>query len=415
MVNTFYGLMEYVIITIIAVVDWIFDRVIGIFSPILPNSVTNFILWIYDGLTSPPLINFYTITLGIILILVVTIVNAIMLIWVERKFIARLMDRRGPTEVGYAGLLQNIADGIKLFTKEVITPKKADKSGYLIAPIVYIGTSCLLLVAIPWYDGFTVGIFDISAGVLLIFAIFSLAPFMIFIAGWASNNKFTLIGGMRSAAQMISYEIPLMLSLVSVIILAGSFSLTNIVHAQSSMWFAVLQPIGFIVFLTAIIAEVERIPFDIPEAEAELVEGWFTEYGSMRFALIMFTEYIRGYAGAAIAVSLFLGGWSGPFLPGIVWFFIKVYLVFMLFVWVRASLPRVRIDQLLNVSWKRLLPLSLIAIITSVVMLELKLLGWSIAIISLVSLAIFGIVILGLFLSSKTWGRETQDLRRMES
>lgn len=315
-----------------------------------------------------------------IIILAITLLNVIMLIWVERKFIARLMDRRGPMIAGYAGLLQNIADGIKLFLKEDIIPKKADKKVFLLGPIILLGSSFLILVALPLSDRFYVGTMDI--GIVFIFAIFSLGPFAIFIAGWGANNKYTLIGGMRSAAQLISYEIPLIFSMIAIVILVGSFSLIDIVNKQEHYIFIILQPIAFVVFITAILAEVERIPFDLPEAEAELVEGWTTEYGGIKFGLILFTEYIRGYIGCALITILFLGGWRTPIfdyffgssflslIPELV-FLAKVYLVFMLFVWIRAALPRVRIDQLLNIGWKRMLPLALIGILLSIILLSI--------------------------------------------
>lgn len=324
-----------------------------------------------DFLISPTVLHAATVLAQVVLVLVIALVNVIMMIWVERKFFARIMDRRGPTEVGFMGLLQNIADALKLFTKEVITPKSADKKAYLIAPIIYIATSLMVLAILPMSD--RLFITEVEGGLLLLFAIFTLAPFLIFIAAWAQNNKYCLIGGMRSAAQMISYEIPLMLSVVGVILIVGSFSIAEIVNAQTSYWFIIPQFLGFFIFLIGVLAEVERIPFDLPEAEAELVEGWTTEYGSIRFGLIMFTAYIRGYVGCALAVTLFLGGWNGPFLPPEVWFFIKVYIVFILFVWIRSASPRIRIDQLLNLGWKRLLPLALVNIVIAVVLVTV---GW---------------------------------------
>jgi NADH-quinone oxidoreductase subunit H len=339
--------------------DFIYDFLAGLAAwtdTFLPSQL--------DFIISPTALHAATVLAEAVLILVIALLNVIMMIWVERKFIARLMDRRGPTQVGFAGLLQNIADALKLFTKEVITPEDADKRAYIIAPIIYIGTSVIVLAIIPLSENFVVA--NVEGGLLLLFAIFTLAPFLLFVASWAQNNKYCLIGGMRSAAQMISYEVPLMLSVVGVVIMVGSFSITEIVSAQNNYWFIIPQFLGFIIFLIGVLAEVERIPFDLPEAEAELVEGWTTEYGGIRFGLIMFTEYLRGYVGCALAVTLFLGGWNGPFLPPEAWFFIKVYIVFMVFIWVRASAPRIRIDQLLNVGWKRLLPLALINIVIAV-------------------------------------------------
>jgi NADH-quinone oxidoreductase subunit H len=298
----------------------------------------------------------------------------ITMIWQERKTLGRMMDRRA-TMVGPLGYLQNIADGLKTFLKEIIIPESADAAIYNLVPVIFIGTSILLLVSIPLSQGFYAS--NSSIGLILVFAIFCIAPFAVLLGGWASNNKYTLIGGMRAAAQIIAYEIPLILSVVGVVILSGSLSLQGIVaYQQSHIWLIVPQIIGFIVFIVAIVAEVERIPFDLPEAEAELVEGWGTEYGGMRFGLFMLSEYFRGYAGAALAVLLFLGGWSGPFpniIPEEAWFLLKVFLLFFVFIWLRVALPRVRTDQILNIGWKRLLPLAVVNIFIAI---AFKTLGW---------------------------------------
>ncbi len=307
-------------------------------------------------------------------IMVIALLNVVMMIWVERKFIARLMDRRGPTEVGFAGLLQNVADGLKLFLKEVIHPQGTDRFVYAMSLVLYIGSSVTVLALVPMSDRFFMA--DVQGGVFMIFAIFTLAPFFIFVAAWSQNNKFSLIGGMRSAAQMISYEIPLMLSVVGVVLMAGSLSISTIVHAQQSIWFIIPSFLGFFIFIIGMLAEVERTPFDLPEAEAELVEGWTTEFGSIRFGLIMFVAYLRGYVGCALAVFLFFGGWNGvllEYIPPEVWFMGKVYILFMIWVWLRASVPRIRIDQLLEIGWKRLLPLAFVNIIVAVIFFEM---GW---------------------------------------
>lgn len=320
----------------------------------------------------PGVISFLTIFAESLILFIVGFLVAITMIWQERKTLGRLMDRRGAMVVGPAGYFQNIADGLKTFLKETIIPENVERTAYKWAPVIMIGSSLLLLVAIPLSDRFFVA--DLDAGLLFIFAVFSITPFAILLGGWASNNKYTLIGGMRSAAQLISYEVPLLLSMVGIVLLAGSLNLADIVHAQEqSVWFIIPQLIGFIVFMIAIVAEVERIPFDLPEAEAELVEGWWTEYGGMRFGLLMLAEYFRGYAGAAVGVLLFLGGWSGPFLPPEIWFLIKVFIVFFVFIWIRGSLTRVRVDQILNIGWKRLLPLSIINLIVAV---AFKTMGW---------------------------------------
>ncbi|HDP96638.1 MAG TPA: NADH-quinone oxidoreductase subunit NuoH [Euryarchaeota archaeon] len=338
---------------------------------LIPGSIGEAFDSLGDWLASPGVMRIFTILMEIILLIVVALLNVVTLIWIERKLLARFWDFRGPFYVGPLGYFQNFADGLKFFLKQIITPIKADKFSYFIAPVIFIGSSILILGTIPIGPEF--GITDegtpVPGSVILAFAIFAVAPFSILVAGWAENNKFTLIGGMRSAAQMMSYEIPLLLSVASVIVLAGSFSFVDVVEAQADMWYAVPLFIGFLVFLVCIVAEVERIPFDLPEAEAELVEGWTTEYSGMRFGFFMMTEYVRGYAGCAIAAALFLGGWNGPaIIPDEFWFLIKAYMVFVIFVWIRASLPRIRTDQILDLGWKRLLPLAMLNLVIAVVL-----------------------------------------------
>jgi NADH-quinone oxidoreductase subunit H len=246
---------------------------------------------------------------------------------------------------------------------------------YNAAPVIIIGTSLFLFVTIPYSPGFYAS--DSSLSLILTFAIFSIAPFAVLLGGWASNNKFTIIGGMRAAAQIIAYEVPLLLSVVGVVILTGSLSLYDIViYQETHIWLFIPMFIGFGVFLISMVAEVERVPFDLPEAEAELVEGWGTEYGGMRFGLIMMSEYARGFVGSALATLLFLGGWIGPFpevIPAGLWFLGKVFFVFFLFIWIRGALPRVRTDQILAIGWKRLLPLAVVNIFIAI---AFKTLGW---------------------------------------
>jgi len=351
-----YTLVEMIVTWLVGIVNWILDW-IGLHG-------------LADWLGSDPVIEFLTMLGEAIVVLVVGLIIAITMIWQERKTLGRLMDRRG-TMVGPLGYFQQIADGLKTFLKEIILPDAADESGYNWAMVILIGSSVLLVGLIPFSDRFFLA--NTEAGLILLFAVFSLAPFGILIGGWASNNKYTLIGGMRSAAQLIAYEVPLLLSVSGVVLLAGSLNFSEIVAAQDSMWFAIPQIVGFVVFMVAIVAEVERIPFDLPEAEAELVEGWGTEYGGLRFGLIMLAEYLRGYAGCAAATILFLGGWNGPFLPPEVWFLIKVFIVFFVFIWIRGSFFRVRTDQILNIGWKRLLPLAMINLVIAV---ALKMVGW---------------------------------------
>jgi len=330
-----------------------------------------------DWLGSAPVLNIFAILVEItIMILFSTILNLLIVLWIERKMYGRLQDRRGIMLAGPwlkgiqkgTGFLQNVADGLKLFQKENITPEKADKWMFHAAPALIVASSILIFAALPFSEGFLVA--NLDAGIVFIMAAFSLTPMAILIGGWASNNKYTLLGGMRSAAQMMSYEIPILLSIVGVVILASTLNPIRIVEAQQEPsflgmpnWYIIPQFLGLIIFLISMVAEVERIPFDIPEAEAELVEGWTTEYGGIRFGLIYMIKWLRTFAGAALVTLLFLGGWDGPILPQEIWFLLKTYVVFIVFVWITWSLPRVRIDQILNIGWRRLLPLSLINII----------------------------------------------------
>ncbi len=302
------------------------------------------------------------------IVLAFSMVNVLVFIWWERKLLGRFMDRRGAMHVGYAGLLQNLADGLKLFRKQPFAPKDADEMGYYFGPTAYLVFSMAILGFLPISFGVSGGLVPLS--LLVALALFSFAPLFIFIASWSSNNKYSLIGGMRTAAQLVAYEIPLLLAVVAVVALTGSFDINTIVGDQASYgWFALPLLLGLIIFFIAMLAEVERIPFDLPEAEAELVEGWSTEYGGMLFAFTMLGDYVRALIGSYLIVLLFLGGWSMPWglsnypLAGLVFFQVKTYIVFAIFIWVRASLPRVRTDQLLQIGWKRMLPLAMANII----------------------------------------------------
>ena len=314
------------------------------------------------------------------ILLAASMINTIVLIWWERKLLGRFMDRRGAMHVGYAGLLQNFADGLKLFRKHTFKPAEADTLGFFSGPTAYMVTSMILFGVLPISTGWNSGSLPLS--LLLALAIFSFAPLFIFVSAWSSNNKYSLMGGMRSAAQMIAYEVPLLLAVVAVVIVSGSFDLTTIVAEQQNYWFWGPLFLALVVFVAGMLAEMERIPFDLPEAEAELVEGWNTEYGGMLFAFFMLADYLRGLVGSFLVVLLFLGGWTMPSwvpgaltnfpLAGIFWFLVKTYLVFGLFVWIRASLPRVRTDQLLRVGWNRMIPLSLAAVFLAAALVTVK-------------------------------------------
>ncbi|HXW66367.1 MAG TPA: complex I subunit 1 family protein [Thermoplasmata archaeon] len=314
------------------------------------------------------------------ILLAASMLNTILLIWWERKLLGRFMDRRGAMHVGFAGLLQNFADGLKLFRKHTFQPREADSLGFYSGPTAYMVTSLILFGILPISSGWNSGALPLT--LLLALAIFSFAPLFIFVSAWSSNNKYSLMGGMRSAAQMIAYEVPILLAVVAVVVLSGSFDLTTIVYEQQNYWFWGPLVVALIVFVAGMLAEMERIPFDLPEAEAELVEGWNTEYGGMLFAFFMLADYLRALVGSILVVLLFLGGWTMPSwvpsaatsfpLAGIFWFMVKTYLVFGLFVWVRASLPRVRTDQLLRVGWNRMIPLSLLSIFLAAVLVTVK-------------------------------------------
>lgn len=331
-------------------------------------------------LVNPNLIDGLGALIFAAILLIASMLNTIVLIWWERKLLGRFMDRRGAMHVGYAGLLQNFADGIKLFRKDTVQPREADTLGFWAGPTAYLVTSLLIFAILPVSTGWNSGSLPLS--LLLALAIFSFAPLFIFVSAWSSNNKYSLIGGMRSAAQMIAYEVPILLAVVAVVIVAGSFDLTTIVTEQQNYWFWAPLFIALVVFVAGMLAEMERIPFDLPEAEAELVEGWNTEYGGMMFAYFMLTDYLRALLGSFLIVLLFLGGWTMPSwvpsaltsfpLAGIFWFMFKVYIVFAIFVWVRASLPRVRTDQLLRVGWNRMVPLGLLSVVLAALLVTVK-------------------------------------------
>ena len=297
----------------------------------------------------------------------------------ERKLIARLQVRYGPNRVGPLGLLQPLADGVKLILKEDITPAGVDKVVFTLAPMLSVIAAMIAYAVIPIgpdFDlfGYRVQMYiaNLDIGVLYLLAISSLGVYGIVLAGWASNNKYSMLGGLRSSAQMISYELGLGLSLVGTIMIVGSLSVVDIVNFQSGVWWlAFLQPLGFILYVIAGIAETNRAPFDLPEAEQELVAGYHTEYSSMRFAMFFMAEYINMITVSSVATSIFLGGYYGPFglLPGPWWFFLKVFLLLCGFVWLRATLPRLRYDRLMRLGWTMLLPLGLLNIFLTAVVL----------------------------------------------
>lgn len=298
-------------------------------------------------------------------------ISVLFLIWWERKVSARIQSRLGPMIVGWHGSLQTIADSIKLLLKENIVCKEADKITFWLAPVGFFVTSFLAFVAVP-FDRDLIA-YDLNLGLLYIISISSLGVIWIFMAGWGSGNKYSLLGGMRTAAQIVSYEVPLVFSILPIVMISGSLSMNQIVKAQSGVWFIFYQPIAFLIYFISAVAEVNRAPFDIAEAESELVAGFHTEYSGMKFALFFLAEYTNMFVVCAIAAVLFLGGWQGPFLPGVVWFLLKAYFLIFLMMWARWTFPRLRVDQLMDFAWKFLLPAALLNIlITSLVMLARK-------------------------------------------
>jgi len=297
---------------------------------------------------------------GILIIIIFVLTIVIVFIWWERRLLGRFQIRTGPNRCGPEGVLQPIATAIKILLKEDIVPDKADKLIHFIAPIIVFVPILMLFAVIPVSEGAI--LVDLNVGIIYVIAISSISVIGIFMAAWASNNKYSLISGLRAIAQMVSYELPVVLSIVGVAIVAGSFSMLKIVETQS-IPYIFLQPLAFIIFFLGCLAEMNRSPFDLLEADSEIVAGYHIEYSGMKFAMFYLGEYGVALAYAGIITTLFLGGWQGPLLPPILWFIIKVMLVFSLIIWMRATLPRLRVDQLMSFAWKFLLPMAVINLV----------------------------------------------------
>lgn len=303
----------------------------------------------------------------IVIVVSVVLLHVAYVVYFERKVIGHMQSRLGPMRVGWHGLLQPIADGIKLFFKEDIIPSSSDKPIFFIAPVIGVVAALVSFAVIPFWDGFIIA--DINIGILFILALSSVGAYSIILAGWASNSKYSFLGGLRSGAQVISYEIAMGLSIVGVILQSGSANLSDIVKAQADGPFIFTQFIGFFVFLMSALAETNRVPFDMPEAETELVAGYATEYSGMRFGLFFMAEYAGMFVMSSLAAICFLGGWRGPdfwifaHVPGVFWFLLKVYVFIFFYFWIRATLPRYRYDQLMNLGWKLFIPLALANIV----------------------------------------------------
>ncbi|HEX2962945.1 MAG TPA: NADH-quinone oxidoreductase subunit NuoH [Ignavibacteriales bacterium] len=297
-------------------------------------------------------------------ILIVMMTIAASLIWVERRALALWQDRYGPNRVGPFGLAQVLADMVKIFFKEDWIPRFADRKVFVIAPAIIIMTVLMSFAVIPYTPSIT--LVNLNIGLLFFLGMSSLGVYSVVLGGWASNNKYSLLGTLRAAAQMVSYEVFMGLSLMGIVMITGSFSLVDIVEAQRKIWFFIPQIIGFFVFTIAGIAETHRLPFDLPEAESELISGFHSEYSGMKFGMFFVGEYLGITLISAMIVTLFFGGWLGPgFLPPVVWFLLKTFVFILFFVLLRASLPRPRYDQLMSYGWKLLLPLSLLNLVVT--------------------------------------------------
>ena len=323
-------------------------------------------------------------------------------IYVERRGMGRMQARLGPNRAGPFGLLQPVADAIKVLLKEDIIPAKADKIVFWIAPVVAFAPTLMIFAVVPFGDGAL--LVDLNIGILYVVAISSISTLGVFMAGWSSSNKYSLLGAMRDVAAVVSYEIPLVLAILGVVLMAGSLSLNQIVLAQK-VPFILLQPLGFLLFFISGCAEINRSPFDLMEADSELVAGFHTEYSGMKFAMFYLAEYAEALIISTIIATLFLGGWRGPVLPPWLWLVLKIFAVFFVMVWTRTTFPRVRIDQLMALAWKFLLPLALINLLIT----GLEVLVWPEAIPGFMILVNIAIMVILVLLWSKLykvgWGR----------
>lgn len=312
--------------------------------------------------------------IGLVIVLAFSQLNALFLVWLERKVAGHIQLRPGPKEVGPFGLLQTIVDGIKLVGKELITPRTADWKLFILAPVLVFMPVLVPFLVLPFGPGLIIR--DMNVGVLLVLAFSTFTVFVILAGGWASNNKYALLGAIRSVAQSVAYEIPLLLCVVTVVMMANSGKFSEIVNAQQNVWFIFLQPVAAIIFLICATAETNRAPFDIPEAESELIAGFHTEYSGMRFGLFFLAEYTNMFIVSAVGTTLFLGGWHGLFgltlgIPPVVWFMAKTYFIIFVIMWMRWTFPRVRFDQLMNFAWKILIPIGLANLLVTAVVMKL--------------------------------------------
>jgi len=319
------------------------------------------------------LANLISLLLGVVIVATVPLITVILLIWVERKFAARVQDRIGPNRVGPFGLLQSVADAVKMLSKEDITPTGADRFLYNLAPIITFGTVVLIWAVIP-FTPLHIGA-DLSIGILYFTAVGSIGAVKIMIAGWSSNNKYALLGAFRTIALIVSYEVPMVLSLLIPVLLAGTMSMQEITRAQSGMWFIFMSPLAFVIFFIANLAETGRAPFDLLEAESELIAGYNIEYSGFKFGMFMAGEFMHVFTVAILAAVLFLGGWWGPGVEqfpalGFIYLGLKGGVVYLLMLLIRNTMPRSRIDQVMSINWKVLVPLSIVLILVQTFLLK---------------------------------------------
>lgn len=335
-------------------------------------SINNITRCLIEGGMNPGLADFIAILLGVVATATLPLATVIFLIWVERKVAARVQDRLGPNRVGPWGLLQPVADAVKLLTKEDITPLGADTFIYNLAPIIAFASIVLLWAVVP-FTPLHVGA-DLSIGILYFMAVGSIVTIKVMVAGWASNNKYALLGAFRTIAQLLSYEVPLVLALIVPVMFAGTMSLQGITVAQQGMWYVFMAPVAAIIFFIANLAEVGRAPFDLLEAESEIIAGYNIEYSGFKFGMFMAGEFMHAFTVCVLVAVIFLGGWSGPFvheLPilGFVWLGLKTAVVYIFMLVLRSTVPRVRIDQLMAFNWKFLVPISIINLLVTAFLL----------------------------------------------
>lgn len=341
----------------------------------MADPISSIVNWLHEALIgaglAPGLISILMALIGIAIMATLLLILDISLVWVERKVVARFQDRLGPNRLGPFGLIQPFADIIKLLIKEDITPEGADKVPYNLAPIIALATVLLLWAVIP-FSSTVVGT-DVNIGVLYIVAVGAISTLGIIMAGWASNNKYALLGAFRTVAQMVSYEVPMVIALLVPVILARSMGINHIVDAQGTTWFILMAPLAAMIFFVSSIAELGRSPFDLSEAESEIVAGFHIEYTGMKFGLFYAGELLHALTVSALFSSLFLGGWRGPGaqqfpILGLFYLFIKAFFMYWVIMWIRYSMPRIRIDQMLGLNWKFLTPLSLVVLIVTAVL-----------------------------------------------